>query len=137
MRQFQVPQFIEVEDKIFGPLTLKQFFYILGAGAAIFLLYVFLPPPLVILFGAPFVAFFGALAFYPINGQPFVKYLENAFKHYTNARLYVWRKEEKMPSFTPQSQISNPSAPKMPKLTENKLKDIAWSLDVQGKKNII
>ena len=26
--QYQVPQFIEVEDKIFGPLTFKQFLYI-------------------------------------------------------------------------------------------------------------
>ncbi|TSC80302.1 MAG: hypothetical protein G01um101429_152 [Parcubacteria group bacterium Gr01-1014_29] len=32
MQQFQVPQFIEVEDKIFGPLTTKQFFYLLGGG---------------------------------------------------------------------------------------------------------
>src|SRR3989338_737591 len=31
--QFQVPQFIEVEDKIFGPLTLKQFFYVLACNS--------------------------------------------------------------------------------------------------------
>ncbi|TSC61742.1 MAG: SsrA-binding protein, partial [Parcubacteria group bacterium Athens0416_74] len=28
--QFQVPQFIEVEDKIVGPLTFKQFVFIAG-----------------------------------------------------------------------------------------------------------
>ena len=32
--QFQVPQFIETEDKVVGPLTLRQFMYIAGAGAA-------------------------------------------------------------------------------------------------------
>lgn len=36
--QFQVPQFIEVEDKIFGPLTFKQFVYIAGGVALMYLL---------------------------------------------------------------------------------------------------
>src|SRR3989338_1876056 len=87
MRQFQVPQFIEVEDKIFGPLTLKQFLYIVGGGGITFLL-------LFIIFtlAAPIITFFFALAFYKINGQPFMKILENALSHYTNSRLYIWKK---------------------------------------------
>jgi len=28
--RFEVPQFIEVEDKIFGPFTWKQFIYLMG-----------------------------------------------------------------------------------------------------------
>ena len=39
--QFQVPQFVEVEDKIVGPLTLKQFLYVGGAvGASLLLFFV-------------------------------------------------------------------------------------------------
>lgn len=132
MRQFQVPQFIEVEDKIFGPLTLKQFLYILGGGAAVFLLYVFLGLVLTVLIGAPIAAFFAALAFYTVNGQPFVKYVENALNHFTRSKLYVWRK-------IPKQEIAKEKTPaesldtglKLPKLTENKLKDLAWSLDIQ------
>ena len=41
--QFQVPQFIEIEDKIFGPLTFKQFIYLAGGGGLCFLLYTILP----------------------------------------------------------------------------------------------
>ena len=41
--QFQVPQFIEVEDKIFGPLTFKQFVYVLGGAGACYLLWRVLP----------------------------------------------------------------------------------------------
>ena len=37
--QFQVPQFIETEDKIVGPLTLRQFLYIGAAGLLSFLLF--------------------------------------------------------------------------------------------------
>jgi len=37
--QYQVPQFIEVEDRIIGPLTLKQFLYLAFAGAILFVLW--------------------------------------------------------------------------------------------------
>jgi thiol:disulfide interchange protein len=43
MTQFSVPQFVEVEDKIIGPLTLKQFFIFLGGAVTVYLLYRFIP----------------------------------------------------------------------------------------------
>ena len=43
---FQTPQFIEIEDKIFGPLTLKQFIYLAGAAGLSFTAYSLLPVPL-------------------------------------------------------------------------------------------
>ena len=36
--QYQVPQFIEVEDKIFGPLTFKQLVYVVGGEPCFYLL---------------------------------------------------------------------------------------------------
>ena len=53
--RFQVPQFIEVEDKIFGPLTLKQFIYLAGAGGLVFVLWRVLP--LFVAIGPPVVLF--------------------------------------------------------------------------------
>jgi hypothetical protein len=57
MKQFHVPQFIEVEDKIFGPLTLKQFLYVIGGAGIVFIMYAFLrnflPFFLILLFAAP------------------------------------------------------------------------------------
>lgn len=134
MRQFQVPQFIEVEDKIFGPLTLKQFLYVLGGGSIIFLLYVFLPFWLTFILGIPVGAFFLALAFYTINGQPFIKVLEAALSHYSKARLYIWRKREpRTPSVLTSSTLGVKKPLALPKLTESKLKELAWSLDIQEK----
>lgn len=137
MYQFQVPQFIEVEDKIFGPLTLKQFLYVLGGGSIIFLLYAFLPFFLMILLAAPVAVLFGALAFYKINGQPLVKILEGALEHYTKSRLFIWKKIER-PQKTSSISGSTPNTPGLflPKLTESKLKELAWSLDIQhGKRS--
>src|SRR3989344_9068934 len=90
--QHQVPQFIDIEDKIFGPLTAKQFFYVLGGAAIIFLMYVYFQLWLVILLGIPVAAFAGSLAFLKINGQPFIKVLAAALNYSSSARLYLWRK---------------------------------------------
>ena len=62
MAQYQVPQFIEIEDKIFGPLTLKQFIYLAGGGGLCLVFFTLLPMWLVILLGIPVMAFSGALA---------------------------------------------------------------------------
>ena len=79
--RFQVPQFIEVEDKIFGPLTLKQFIYLAGGGGLSFLVYAFLHSLTLSL--VPIIAIMAvsaALAFYKVNNKPFVNVVEAAFK---------------------------------------------------------
>ena len=41
--EYQVPQFIEVEDKIFGPFTLKQFIYVAGGVGLCAILVLYFP----------------------------------------------------------------------------------------------
>jgi len=55
--RFQVPQFIEIESKIFGPLTFKQFIYLAGGAGLSFLFYAFLPFFIAVIFIAPVGAF--------------------------------------------------------------------------------
>lgn len=132
--QFQVPQFIEVEDKIFGPLTLKQFFYLLGGAAGVFLLYAVLPFFLVIFLAPPIAAFFLALAFYKIHGQPFVKVAENAFRHFTRNKIYTWKKSDlQQPQFTLETTKQKKEPETLPKIQKSKLSDLAWSLDIKQK----
>lgn len=131
--QFQVPQFIEVEDKIFGPLTFKQFIYLGGGGGLSVLLFLFLPGliawPLILVI----VALSVALAFYKINNRPFVNVLESAVRYSTGGKLYIWKKKTK--KATPQSRKADVSDPLanlyVPHLSDSKLKDLSWSLDVQ------
>lgn len=129
--RFQVPQFIEVESKIFGPLTLKQFIYLAGGAGIIFLLYVILPFFLTIIFAIPVGAFALALAFYKVNNQPFIKVIENVL-HYTSApKIYIWKKDEgKKRAPTKQKEKVAPQI-YVPKLTKSKLKDLSWSLDIK------
>ena len=128
--QFQVPQFIEVEDKIFGPFTVKQFVYLAGSAGVIFILNTFLPFFIAVLIGGPVIALGLALAFYKINNRPFIKIVEASFRYILGSRLYIWKKEQK--KVTRRKKESEESTDVfVPKLSDSKLKDLAWSLDIK------
>jgi len=130
--QFQVPQFIEVEDKIFGPLTFKQFIYVAGGAGSAYLLWRVLP----IYLAAPLVLGVGglaaALAFMQWNGRPFILALESAFYYFTHSKLYLWNNERK----TKKEKKENKEQQRrpqvyIPKLSDSKLHELAWSLDIK------
>lgn len=132
--QFQVPQFIEVEDKIFGPLTLKQFIYLAGGVGVAIIFYVLIPIKFIaIMLGVPFIAFAVALAFYKINNKPFANVLEAAISYSLKSKLYIWKKvPNKTPAKDADGEEKDMSLEPLlsPRLSESKLKDLAWSLDV-------
>ncbi len=129
--QFQIPQFIEVEDKIFGPLTFKQFIYLVGGGGISFVLYSVLPFFLAILLIIPVVALSLALAFYKINNKPFIGALEAAFRYALGNKLYIWKKSDRAAIHKEESSLL-PNV-YVPKISDSKLKDLSWSLDVHQK----
>ena len=127
--RYQVPQFIEVEDKIFGPFTFKQFIYLAGGAGISFILYKAFPFFIAILFIAPIVILTLALAFYKINKKPFIYIFESALRYLFQKKLYIWKKQDKKIQRTKQHEYTETFIP-VPRLSESKLKDIAWSLDV-------
>ncbi len=135
--QFQVPQFIEVEDKIFGPLTLKQFIYLAGGIGASIALWLYIPfKILAIILILPVMAFALALAFYKSNGKAFIDIVEAAFYYYIGSKLYIWKKEEKKPVSKFSDQVKQArSMITVPKMSQSKLKDLAWSLNVKESLN--
>ncbi len=134
--RFQVPQFIEVEDKIFGPLTLRQFIYLAGGAGLSFIIYRTLPfifaavPILLVL------AFSAALAFFKINNKPFLNVVEAAAKFYFKDKLYIWKKTD-IPATSAKGgkgEVGKPSeyaSIMVPKISQSKLKDLTWSLDIK------
>ena len=132
---FQVPQFIEVEDQIFGPLTFKQFVYLAGGGGTCFLIWQVIPIPFIaIIVIAPFAALTLALAFYKINNRPFILVLESASRYFFSSKLFIWRKQAPKIGAAAASTalgLSGQRNVNIPKLSSSKLKDLAWSLDVK------
>lgn len=92
--RFEVPQFIEVEDKIVGPFTWRQFVYIAGGMGAGIMFYILLPFFLFLLVTGPIVALACGLAFFPFNNRPFSVFLESVVKYIASARLYLWKKQD-------------------------------------------
>jgi hypothetical protein len=131
--KFQVPQFIEIEDKLIGPLTIKQAMYLGGGLFGTYILYRTFGLFLGLIFAIPVIVLSLALSFYKVNGKPFIIVLEAGLKFYTGNKLYIWKKEDK--EIIPQAGLAKERASPIyvPKLSDSKLKDLAWSLDIHEK----
>jgi hypothetical protein len=137
--EYQVPQFIEVESKIVGPLTFRQFLYIAGAAGMCVILFTYVSILFAVLLSIPIVGFAAALAFYKVNGKPFIEVLEAGLNYYTGAKLLLWKHDE--PKATEQgaaaaaaatAEIAHAAQAGTPRLTRGKLSELAWSLDVSS-----
>ncbi|MDP1718963.1 MAG: PrgI family protein [bacterium] len=108
MAQFQVPQFIDAEPKIVGPLTIKQFAYVGIAGMLSFMLFFFLKLaiwlPVTIVLGLIACTF----AFLKYNGRPFIVLFINAALYIWKPKLYLWQRQDVAPTM--------PTAPTMPSI---------------------
>ena len=134
MAQYQVPQFIEIEDKIFGPLTLKQFLYLAGGGGLCLALFTLLPLLIAIPLMLPVIAFAAALAFYQVNGRPFIHAMEHAFSYFFGNKLYLWKPRKAGAPATGQAAAKSPVPTLVaPALSQSKLKDLAWSLNIKDR----
>jgi hypothetical protein len=133
--QFRVPQFIDVEDKVIGPLSLRQFAYILGAGGFSFIIWTFVPIKIVaILLALAVSSLFLSLAFLKINNRPFADILESAFAYFTKSKVYTW-KQPKIGVETNEANIKQVVAETAKEVTvasvnKDRLHDISLGLDV-------
>ena len=130
--RYQVPQFIEVEDKIFGPLTLKQFIYLAGGAGLCLIFFSFLPIYITIILSIPVIGFSLALAFYEFNGRPFIVAVEHAVGYFFGNKLYLWK--QKVPEQGTGNAVVTSGLKEslpVPKLSDSRLKDLAWSLNIK------
>lgn len=95
--RFTVPQFIEHEAKIVGPLTFKQFVYIGFAGAICFILYFSLGKTnffLFLLLAMVLMSTAIGLAFLKIGGRSLPTILGSFLKFSFSSKMYLWKKKE-------------------------------------------
>ena len=131
--RYQVPQFIEIEDKIFGPLTIKQFIYLAGAGGLCLIFFTLLPLYITVILSIPVLGFGAGLAFYTVNDRPLIIALEHASSYLFGTKLYLWKRGQIKSAPAPITQSAPGTTPLsvVPKLTESKLRDLAWSLNIK------
>ena len=90
--RFNVPQFVDIEDTILGPLTLKQFFLLIAGGLAFALLWWAFQLWFVLLIGVPMMLIIVAAIFIKVNGRPLPKVFMSWFSYWTKPRFYIWKK---------------------------------------------
>lgn len=91
--QFVVPQFLDVEAKIIGPITARQFIIMLATLLLEFLVYrIFLNILFVVVIGVPILCIGMAFAFAKVNGQPFHYIAINILQTLRRPARRVWDK---------------------------------------------
>jgi hypothetical protein len=134
--RFEVPQFIEIEDRIFGPLTWRQFVYLgggVGLGAVLFLTMPFI---IFLIAGLPLALLAAALSFYPVNNRPFSFFLEAIYNYLRKQRLYLWRRKEPTvykQSFAPSTRTQAPlPVLNAPRVAHRSISSLARRLELQA-----
>jgi hypothetical protein len=92
--QFVVPQFIDAEDKIIGPVTGRQFIIMLIVVLLDAMLYKLLSFTSFLLIGIPLFALGVIVAFARVNGVPFHYFMLNLLQTLRRPRLRVWDKQK-------------------------------------------
>lgn len=133
MGQYKVPQDVEAEDKILGPLSMRQFIYVVIGLAWAGIMYLIFSKAVVvmILLILPVTGFFLVMGFGRRQEQSFENYFIAAVKFLLEPRVRKWQKDlsqdqlvrkvEKLPEIIPAKNISRGS-----------LKQLALVMDTHG-----
>ena len=134
MPLFNVPQYIDVEDKIAGPLTGKQLLWLFGLGAVLLVLWNMLDQVTFFIVAFPVAALFAALAFYRPYNQSLIGFIFSAVGFVFHPKLYVWQrtipKIQKKQAPPKEKIVEKTAAKKM--FSPDELTGLARTLDSQG-----
>ena len=102
--EFTIPQFIEKESKIVGPLTFRQFLFIGAAAGITIFLYFTLPFFFFVIGGVIIIGASLALAFAKIEKTSLPKYISNLFLFMFKPKVYLWDKKTGAPRYLRQDK---------------------------------
>jgi len=131
---FNIPQFIDTEDKVVGPFTAKQIGWMVAASATLFMVYLFFGKTATVIIALPVLAIFGALAFFRPYGQPLSYAISSIFKFFISPKMYVWRRIAQMKKATKKVVTKHEHHLEKKILTEDKIMEISRLLDSEVKK---
>jgi hypothetical protein len=89
---FNVPQFIDIEDRIVGPLTAKQLGWLALGGVILLVLFNFLDNSAFIISCVIVGGIFGALAFYRPYNVSLITFIGSSISFLFRPKVYIWRR---------------------------------------------
>lgn len=126
-----VPQFIDVEDKIAGPLTVKQVLWFVGMGAVLFIVWTFFDTPTFFVASIPIILLFAIYAFYRPYNQSMLSFTIHSVMFFFRPKLYTWDRPGMLKK-TPKP-VKEPVKPVASRsLSIDEIRELAKSVDRGG-----
>lgn len=91
--RYKVPQNIDMEDRIIGPLTMIQFIYAVVGGGFCYTIFMSLPSPLSLVLVIPIALFTLATIFLKVNERPFLHFLTSVIQFASAPKQRIWQHE--------------------------------------------
>ena len=133
--QYAIPQFIDVEDKVIGPLTVRQFMYLIAGVVLMVFWWSIADLTLFIFLSVITVGIAGTMAFLKINGRPIPAYAASVLQFFTKPRLRVWFKDPTVKNIAISNrfkhQIAVGEGDVKQEVTKGKLEELSNILDLQ------
>lgn len=137
--QFVVPQFIEVESKVIGPISVRQFIILLFTAGVIFIWYSIFSTVFFAISGVITLAIGGVFAFVRINSQPFHEFALSVILTAKRPALGVWHRDTHRTIITKMTRKDRkedknhgPTAQK-PTVSESHIAELSLIADTAGK----
>ena len=136
MEQFVVPQFIDVEDKIFGPITTRQFVILLSAALLLFIVFKLADTTLFIFALALIGGFSLILAFVKINGQAFHYFILNIIQTVRRPSRRIWQKiynKQELQEYITSGKVEVVEVVKeTPRMSYSRIRDLSLVVNTGG-----
>lgn len=126
---FNVPQYIDVEDKVAGPLTAKQLLWMIGMGASLMILWNLFDKASFFVIAIPVTCAFVALAFYRPYGQPLIMFIGSAILFIVRPKVYVWSRPSKVSRQRQSDEVAEKTTPVGKNLTADEVSRLAKIVD--------
>ncbi len=133
MRQFLVPQFSDVEPKILGPLTVKNFLVIIIGILLCVLAWKFADLTLFILEALVIITVTSLVGFVKINGRPFHLFLIDLMNFSKKGKIRIWNKNyDKIKVIQEEKEEKEEEKQVKDSITGSKLNELSLLLDTGG-----
>lgn len=130
--RFKVPQNIDIQDRILGPLTMIQFIYAVVGGGLCYAVYMAVPAPFSFFLILPIALFVAALIFLKVNERPFLDFIVSVIEFSSTPKQRIWRHNSNLPDLRLEVyQIKKDNGPQVQtkRISKKEMSDFAKKLD--------
>ena len=134
MQQFIVPQFIDIEPKIIGSITPRQFILIMVGMGLLFVAYKTADMALFVVEAVLILMVIGILAFAKVNGRPFHYFMLNVVQTLKKPKIRVWAKQVLPEKVIKGKKVKKEKIELVPRkqLSRSRLSDISLLVNTGG-----